>query len=127
MLYTAQYRYSGQDRLDITVKGNDIAGKMFAPTWKMVTGFKNGFFTEEEYTIDYYNLLTWRWKNNEFDIVNSVPRLVDIVVGGKNNMPPRDITLVCFCPANTFCHRHLLVKWLIHNWPQVQYGGERGI
>ena len=38
MLYvsTAHYRYSGPDRLDITVKGRSEDGKIFAPTWKMV-------------------------------------------------------------------------------------------
>ena len=42
MLYTAQYRYPGMDRLDITVKGQDRFGKFFAPTWNMVSGFKKG-------------------------------------------------------------------------------------
>lgn len=37
---TAQYRYSGNDRLDITVKGNDPIGKIFAPTWEMVRLYK---------------------------------------------------------------------------------------
>jgi len=34
-VYTAQYRYSGLDRLDITVKGQDPFGRVFAlhGTW----------------------------------------------------------------------------------------------
>ena len=48
-LYTAQYKYSGDDRLDITVKGKDAIGKIFAPSWKMVMQSKQGKMTREEY------------------------------------------------------------------------------
>lgn len=113
MIYTAQYRYPGQDRLDITVKGNCVAGKIYAPTWDMVKGIKDGTLTEEEYTGQYYNHLIERWHVAGSEMHN----LVDMV---RN----RDITLVCFCPADTFCHRYLLVKFLQHNWG-VEYGGER--
>ena len=118
MLYTAQYRYPGKDRLDITVKGNDVAGKIYAPTWQMVQGFKNKTITEEEYTGQYYNLLIERWNNSQ-DFRDSTLRLVNLF--GKTD---RDMTLVCFCPANTFCHRYLLVEFLKHNWA-AEYGGER--
>ena len=115
MLYTAQYRYPGEDRLDITVKGGCIAGKLYAPTWDMVTGIKRGKLSEKEYTKKYYELLVERW----YDRRDEMQRLVDMV-------KDRDITLVCFCPANTFCHRYLLVKFFQHNW-NVAYGGERKI
>jgi hypothetical protein len=42
LLYTARYRYSGNDRLDITVKGKDPIGRIFAPSRKMVMGSKEG-------------------------------------------------------------------------------------
>ena len=32
LLYTARYRYSGNDRFDITVKGKDPIGRIFAPS-----------------------------------------------------------------------------------------------
>ncbi len=124
MLYTGQYRYSGKDRIDITVKGGDIVGKLFAPTWDMVQGHKAGSVTSEEYTHRYYELLIDRWKNDYCDFRATVVRLVDMATGTVV-MPERDLTLVCFCAANAFCHRHLLVKWLQHNWPQTKYGGER--
>lgn len=125
-LYTAQYRYPGQDRLDITVKGNNIAGKLYAPTWDMVKGLKNHLITEDAYTVGYYELLQDRWKKDWLDFRASTIRLVQMVSGGGiNNMPKRDLTLVCFCPKDTFCHRYLLVNWLTHNWPQTPYGGER--
>ena len=113
MLYTAQYRYPGQDRLDITVKGNNVAGKIYAPTWQMVQAVKEKTITEEEYTGRYYNLLIERWKTNGEEMM----RLVNMV-------SDRDMTLVCFCPSGAFCHRHLLVEFLRHNWA-VEYGGER--
>lgn len=115
MLYTAQYRYSGKDRVDITVKGRCPAGKMWAPTWDMVTGVKKGTMSEKEYTRQYYKLLTSRWSDSDF--VEATMQLVDM-------SKDRDVTLVCFCPAGAFCHRVLLVTWLQHNWGII-YGGER--
>lgn len=115
MIYTAQYRYAGQDRLDITVKGNCPAGKEFAPTWPMVMGVKNGSMTEAEYTEQYFSLLIGRYKADSETTINLV-----------NMVSDRDLTVVCFCPNGSFCHRYLLVRYLSHNW-DVQYGGERNI
>jgi len=119
MLYTAQYRYPGKDRLDITVKGNCPAGKLYAPTWAMVKGVKDGTLPEDWYTETYYNLLIDRWKTHGHEMI----KLVEMVQGTAN-MPARDVTLVCFCPAGSFCHRYLLVNFLQHNYG-VEYGGER--
>lgn len=113
MLYTAQYRYSGQDRLDITVKGNDPAGRVFAPTWDMVSRYKKRMLTDGEYADMYYALLVERYQTHGEEVL----RLVEMV---KDS----DITLVCFCPSGSFCHRHLLVKFLQYNWA-TEYGGER--
>lgn len=121
-LYTAQYRYPGRDRMDITVKGNC---KLYAPTWDMVRGFQHSRISQAEYTRMYYELIQQRWRDDYLDFRGSTLRLVDIICGGKNGMPPRDITLVCFCKADSFCHRYLLVRWITHNWPAVKYGGER--
>lgn len=117
-LYTAQYRYSGNDRLDITVKGNCPAGKLYAPTWMMVTGYKNGSMTQQIYEKLYYDLLIERWKTSS-DFRESNDRLIQLF-----GNPGRDMTFVCFCPPDKFCHRHLLVRWLQHNW-SITYGGER--
>jgi hypothetical protein len=113
MLYTAQYRYPGKDRLDITVKGNCPDGKIYAPTWEMVRGLQAGTLPEAEYTRQYYNHLIERWHVAGSEIHDLVDTVRD-----------RDVTVVCFCPPGTFCHRHLLVKFLQHNWA-VEYGGER--
>jgi uncharacterized protein YeaO (DUF488 family) len=114
MLYTAQYRYPGMDRLDITVKGQDRFGKLFAPTWAMVKMAKAEIGNWQElYTGQYYSLLIERWKTHGAEMFK-------IVEAARN----KDITVVCFCPAGAFCHRHLLVKFLQHNYA-VEYGGER--
>lgn len=119
MLYTAQYRYPGQDRLDITVKGNNVAGKLYAPTWDIVMGVKNGTITEEEYTKRYYDMLCEKHNSGSKLVVSQTERFVSRIM-------KQDITVVCFCPANAFCHRHLLVKWLVHNFNiEKYYGGEK--
>ena len=118
MLYTAQYRYPGKDRLDITVKGNDIAGRLYAPTWDMVQDYKKHKISKERYAQLYYGLLIERWNESQ-DFCDSTLRLVNLF--GKTD---RDMTLVCFCPAGTFCHRHLLIAFLQHNWG-IERGGER--
>ena len=117
MLYTAQYRYAGRDRIDITVKGNDIAGKLYAPTCSMVRRYKEGTMTEAEYTKLYYDLLIQRWENQACQ--EEMKNLVKITRDDG-----RDITVVCFCAPATFCHRYLLVRFMGHNF-QVPYGGER--
>jgi hypothetical protein len=117
MLYTAQYRYSGPDRLDITVKGNCPAGKLYAPTWSIVRGIKAGVITEAEYSEQYYKLLIQRWENEA-----GKEEMLRMVKMTKDE--GRDITVVCFCAPATFCHRYLLVKFMDYNF-QVPYGGER--
>jgi hypothetical protein len=114
-IYTAQYKYSGPDRLDITILGADPVGLHWAPTWKMVNEYKKGFYTEREYRDAYYKLLTDRWF--DFKFMRATLNLVEKV-------KTEDVTVVCFCPANGFCHRYLLIDWLVHNW-DVIYGGER--
>lgn len=95
-LYTAQYRYAGLDRTDITVKGHDAYGKYFAPSWSMVFGVKNGTMSEEQYVQAYIKIL------------EAVPvHVIDWFL----SRPTR--TLVCFCAADAFCHRNILVNYFI--------------
>ena len=123
MLYTAQYRYPGNDRLDITVKGNNVAGKIYAPTWEMVNKWKVAELSDEDYTSMYYDLLINRFHNMK-DFKETTFKMIDMLCG-TNDMPERDLTLVCFCHAGSFCHRYLFVNWLTFNYPQVKYGGEK--
>ena len=97
-IFTAQYRYSGGDRLDITVKGKDPLGKVFAPSWDMVMKLKGGVITQKEYEDLYYQKMFYSYKKHraEWEIVLDMPR----------------VTLVCFCKSKYFCHRALLAKYL---------------
>ena len=107
-VHTAQYRYSGKDRLDITVKGKDPLGSIFAPTWDMVNGLKSGKISEEEYTYQYDKILN-RVKKLTWDYL----------------LVQKKLTLVCFCPLGAFCHRILLAKRLVEMG--AIYKGERRI
>lgn len=94
-LYTAQIRYSGDDRLDITVKSGD---GVFAPTWDMVMGHKNHFISDDEYKKKHIELMRMSRKNNPL-------RWQEI-------MNKEKIVLTCYCSAGKFCHRILLAKML---------------
>jgi len=101
-IYTAQYRYSGENRFDITVKGNHEFGKLFAPTWSMVMDFKNKKITEEDYRNLYIPMAERSIKN---------ARLMEKL--GERFL--NKIVLVCFCRSNSFCHRFILAKLLEEN------------
>lgn len=92
-VFTSQYGYKGSDRLDITVKTSD---GLFAPTWDIVMGYKNGILSEREYTNIYLKILKRSYKRNKDkweEILN------------------RDrVTFVCFCGHGQFCHRLILAK-----------------
>jgi len=95
-IYTSQYRYSGKNRLDITVKSGN---KIFAPTWNIVSKFKKGLMTKEEYTKEYYNLMRKSYKENR----NRWDELLN----------QDEVVLVCFCRAENFCHRYILAEILV--------------
>jgi len=116
-IYTAQYRYNGPDRLDITVKGNQYPGKILAPTWEMVQGYKKQTLNQWDYTIKYFSLITARawetpavFRSSLRDIATQRP----------------EITLVCFCPAGEFCHRILAAR-MLEEMGFGRYVGERQI
>lgn len=108
-LYTAQYKYSGDDRLDITVKGKDPIGKIFAPTWKMVMGSKEGQISWGQYKDMYRQLMRESYRQHQ-DIWNEV-------------LNRDEVTLVCFCGPGTDCHRYLLAEYMVKLG--VAYMGER--
>jgi len=108
-IYTAHYRYGGDDRIDITVKGNDPDWAPFKPTWEMVMGVKKGTVSESDYI------------NMYLDIVNKVP-----VATWDKLLSMEEITLVCFCPQDAFCHRNILTRQICMTLSgRVQYIGWR--
>ena len=95
-IYTAQYRYGGDDRYDITVKGG--TSRAFAPTWKMVMDYKSGAITKEQYTELYLAQMT---------------KSRSIYPGEWEALLNMDqATLVCFCRLGAFCHRYILANIL---------------
>jgi hypothetical protein len=112
-IYTATYRYGGSDRLDITVKGQDPLGKVFAPTWEMVMGSKNGTLSNESYATAFAIKFGQAFAaGNEAVIAQIKERYKD------------GLTLVCFCRAGDFCHRYIVAGALEYlGWGQ--YMGER--
>ena len=97
-VYTAQYRYSGKDRLDITVAGKDAFGRFFAPGWSMVKGLKSKAISEYEYERAYHDKMLDSWHKHK--------HVWDQLLAMD------EVTLVCFCRPGEFCHRLLLAKYL---------------
>jgi len=95
--WTAQYRYPGPHRLDITVKGKDPKGSYWAPTWNMVMAHKR---TGDNHTyIDAYH-------KRIMYMITQQPSTWEELLDRKYAV------LVCFCPSNNFCHRFLLADYL---------------
>jgi hypothetical protein len=71
------------------------------PTFELVHGFKYWGKTAEWYTEGYRRLLQQRWPQ--------VKAWLDSLT------PDEDITLVCYCRQDGFCHRRLVAR-LITKW-----------
>lgn len=108
-IYTAQYRYSGNDRIDITVKSAKAPWDVFAPSWPMVMEYKKTK-NEAAYIIQYDSIVANAFHNHG----NELRKLIT---------SDRTITLVCFCRAGEFCHRVLLANHLAS--AGAEYMGER--
>lgn len=99
-IWTAQYKYSGKDRIDITVKSAIYPWNVFAPTWEMVMEYKRtgGTMEAQNVYIEKYNVII----NKAFELHSQ--QLADLLE------TDRTITLVCFCRPGDFCHRVLLAR-----------------
>lgn len=82
--------------LDTTVKSGD---KVFAPTWEMVMGVKQGRMSENDYTREYYEMMRESYRQNR--------QRWDEVLGME------EVILACYCRPDTFCHRYLLRDMLV--------------
>jgi hypothetical protein len=108
-IYTAQYKYAGADRLDITVKSSVHPGNVLAPTWNMVMRYKDQKLSDWDYTVQYFSLLVGRMNAPEME--GRVNRSAFNMLTEQKQIPQR-ITLVCFCPSGAFCHRVLAARML---------------
>jgi uncharacterized protein YeaO (DUF488 family) len=95
-VYTSRINCKDKDKFDITVK---TGSKIFAPTWDIVMGLKNGKITQEQYEEEYHRLMVKSYNENREE---------------WNKLLSRDrVVLVCFCRSGDFCHRYLLAKYLV--------------
>lgn len=96
----AKYIARGLKPIDVTVKG----GHPLGPTWAMVNKVKAGG-SEAEYTKQYMVILQAALQSE-----------LDKVAQDK-------VVLMCYCKPTQFCHRFLLVDYLVEQFG-IQYGGE---
>lgn len=78
--------------LDTTFKSGD---PVFAPPKNLVMGYKAGLISQEQYTETYLALMRESWMANR-------ERWLEVL-----SMP--EVAVACYCGADRFCHRHLLV------------------
>jgi len=111
-IWTAQYRYSGPNRVDITTRKTHPHGQWFAPDWEtMVKPYKNGDITKEIYTQRY-----WKHMQLSYQIHKE---------SWKWLLSQPEITLVCFCRPGDFCHRIILARDILDkHFPNTIYKGE---
>jgi len=114
-IYTAHYTYSGEDRMDITVKGNTFPGSVFAPKWEMVKALQAQKIDNWEYTLQYMGLMAERW----FHTPDATNMAIQTMTENRTSL-----TLVCFCKPQTFCHRILAAR-LLESMGHGKYHGER--
>ena len=94
-LYTASINYKGEDRLDISVKTGNL---IYAPTWDLVMGIKKGFIDKDKYIRSYMKMMRISYNHHRLE---------------WNELLSKDeVTLVCYCHRNTFCHRYILAYML---------------
>ena len=105
-LYTSTLKYKGPSKVDVTVKRGSL---WMAPSWEMVFDLKRGRIDVVEYTRRYLTKIK--------DSYNTERVLWD------NLLKKELVVLCCFCKTGSFCHRHLLAKFLM-SLTTIEYGGE---
>jgi len=86
----------GWECIDVTVKSG-LA--VFAPTWSMVMGYKNGVLSEGEYTQRYGRMMRKSLLENTSEWLGILRK--------------EKVALLCYCSSGSFCHRHLLKGYLL--------------
>lgn len=87
--------------LDTSVKSACLELSKFAPSWDMVTAWKRGDLSEEEYTKQYLPILDRAgdaWKN--------------LNKGGE-------VYISCYCKDTDFCHTKLIALYGATRWPYI--------
>lgn len=86
---------------------NGYIYKKLSPPWWLLTDFKNGSHKDDtEFYTKYFN--TEILDKLKANVV--IKELETLTNETRNN-----IILLCYEKPGTFCHRHLVSKWLRHN------------
>ena len=105
--------YDGRDALNVTQKSGTGLGRLFAPGWNMVMGHKNGTISDTSYTKLYRCVYD--------DAFRQTPGLLAAL---QKHAAGEHITFTCYCKDGDFCHTHLLMRWLINDFPRAfRYAG----
>lgn len=94
-IQVGRYRLAQQHKvefIDTTVKSGL---RIFAPTWEMVLGHKDGSWSDEQYTAAYRAMMRQSWIDNREQWLSILKR-------------QEPIALACYCKPGVFCHRLLL-------------------
>lgn len=81
--------------IDTTTKSGN---QLFSPGWDLVRAIKNNEIDRRTYTREYVEKLKYSLIDNEQEWYSILNR-------------PK-IALACYCRAGTFCHRHILAKFI---------------
>lgn len=97
--------------LDTTVKSGN---RLFAPSWEMVMGHKEGTISDAEYTATY--------------LARMAKSRLEHPAGWATLLDHTKVAVMCYCTPGKFCHRHLFVpimkQYLEDQGHTVQLMGE---
>lgn len=127
-LWTAQYRYNGADRYDVTAKANNI----FSPPWKLVSAYKNAearaaLLPDKVKAEELMRAAKLLYKDDYIKhLVNGINADTNNFGWLLNHIDEYDLTFVCYCNVKKtgFCHRILAAEH-VSCWYGVEYMGER--
>jgi hypothetical protein len=116
-IFTSQFRYSGQDRLDITYGSRDSDAFLFKPDKLLVLEYKAGNIDQEIYKELYLEFLQLK--------IDKYPSRL-LTFARERERSEGSATFVCYCRKGDFCHRVLCAEYLVKEYGVLfEYGGER--
>lgn len=127
-IYTSRIDYSGEHSLNITRKGNDPTGVVFAPSWSILRPVLQGLMDAKKLA-DRDLLLESRqkedraWETYVHEYVHEMRNSYRLNRGIWNKVLSMDqVVLVCYCVNPARCHRTILAGLLVKCG--AQYHGE---
>lgn len=94
--------------LNITRGSGKGYGLAFAPSWEIVRGLKSGAITEEQYRDRYIQEMRVSWTQNQ--------------AAWQWLLNQSSVILVCYCGADSFCHRKVLAELLVEHFGAFYIG-----